>query len=664
MSDKRRTPENQTGADDQALGKALGSAIRGRVDTPAVRPPVSSIAERATARAKARNTRRAVVGIAASAALVVGGIEAWNALEGDQPSEVIVVDEPTAFPVPEPGTEPTPAPAMESPSEPEDASQTNSQGNPEPATPESFSTGPMLEWTEFDPAVVFGPDRTYVDGIESVGDGRVIVKTGNSDGNQALISANGEDWTVVSTPAGLHIEHFDIAGDRWLVTGWPSPQIGGSIGQAHFSDDYGNTWTEVVIPLGPAGQNETVSVAEAAVAGENMVVAAISRTSPDIAALIVARGLVPDRGSIQGWMSLEGNTVSFTRNELSDPESFELIPEEEALLYRSDRSFVRLFHSDGGDAELVAEYQGLNVAGYGAADGFHLFMLADEGALKLASHDGRQWSQTPLSTGYGALVDRLSNHYDYSNQTIWTSGGTASDYRVERLDGVYTAPLAAELPEGIAHVKRFSVGPAGIAMVALPGSFPNADLELSLQVVKDGYELRYNQPEGGFSLWDLAGSTAIYEFDPESEQANMLPEGIQVVNEGDGARELLVFEDPETGEHLVSFTRKELEPWAQVESLLAAPDITPRQVEAWVGWSPHGAGWMWQTLSAAFDLSDLAEEERDLTEVDLAVGQDFVIARVRAYEVDTSYVAGDEGSDSSVALTPRPSRWFIARAGR
>ena len=60
---------------------------------------------------------------------------------------------------------------------------------------------------------------------------------------------------------------------------------------------------------------------------------------------------------------------------------------------------------------------------------------------------------------------------------------------------------------------------------------------------------------GGFSLWDLAEDTAVYEFDAESEQANMLPEGIRFVAGDDGAIELLVFEDPATGEHLVSFTK-------------------------------------------------------------------------------------------------------------
>ncbi len=665
MSDERRTPENQTGADDQALGEALGSAIRGRVDTPAARPPVSSIAERAAARAKARNTRRAVVGIAASAALVVGGISAWNALENDQPNEVIVVDDPTASPAPQPGTEPTPAPTSETPSEPEDTPQTGSESSPEPPTPESLSAGPAPGWTGFEPDAVFGANRGVFENVESLGDGRVITRgwtlpdspnvgeTYFSEG-RVLITGNGANWTDVTMPTNFDPRLIDIAGDRWLVTGWGFNETE-SEPRAFFSDDQGTTWTDLALDI--VSPDETSRVAAATVSGQNMVIATENRIHTDIASVIVARGLVPDKESIRGWMGVEGNTVSFTRDESSPPESFELTSEEEDLLYGGDRDFVRLFHSDGGPAELVAEYPAWNVAGYGATDGFHLLMLADEGVLKLTSADGRQWSQTPLSTDDGVPVDQLSNYFGSTNQTIWTSGGTASNYRVERIDGVYTAPLVAELPAGIAHVSRFSVGPAGIAMVALPGSFPDA--ELNLRVAKDGYELRYDEPKGGFSLWDLTEDTAVYEFDPESEQANMLPEGIRIVAGDDGATESLIFEDPETGEHLVSFTREELEPWANDESLLAAPDIRPQQPEAWVGWSADGAGWVWQTLSEAFELADLTDVEKELTNVDLAVGTDYLIARVQLGVADPSETPNDNG-DGAYSVTYLPPRWFIA----
>ena len=653
MSDERRNPENPTAADDQALGEALGSAIRGRVDAPATRPPVSSIAERAAARAKARNTRRAVVGIAASVALVAGGIAAWNALEDDQPTQVIVVDDPTASPVPEPSAEPTPAPASETPNEPEDAPQTDPEVGSEPKTPESLSTIPAVAWTEFEPAQVFGAGLPDAHHILSVGDGRMLAQAYGPDGNQVMVTENGRDWTVVPMPADFTPERFDIAGDRWLVTGSRFNETSFET-QAFFSDDRGTTWTDLALDI--VDPDETSRVEAAAVSGQNMVLAVEGRVHVDIAAVIVARGLVPDKESIRGWMGVEGNTVSFTRDESSPPESFELTAQEEDFLYGGDRSFIRIFHSDGGTAELVAEYSGWDVAGYGATNGFHLLMLADEGALELTSPDGRQWSQSPLSTGGGSPVDRLSNYYGSTNETVWTSGGAAGEYRVERLNGVYTTPLAAELPEGIAHVNRFSVGPSGIAMVAVPGSFPDADLELNLQVAKDGYELRYAEPEGGFTLWDLTEDAAVYVFDAEGEQSNMLPEGIRVVEDGDGASELLVFEDPETGEHLVSFTREELEPWANAESFLAAPDISPQQVEPWVGWSADGTNWVWQTLSGAFGLTGLSDVEKGLTNVELAVGSDFVIARVQPNQVDPSDTPGDD----SLMVTGEPTRWFIA----
>ena len=651
MSDERCTSENQTGADDQALGEALGSAIRDRVDTPAARPPVSSIAERAAARAKARNTRRTVVGIAASAALVVGGISAWNALEGDQPSEVIVADDPAV----------SPAPTSEAPSGPEGTPQTGSEASPEPPTPESLSTISAPEWTEFEPPSVFGADVVDAYGIVSVGDGRLLVQAYGTDGDQVMISSNGTDWTAIPMPPFFTPERFDIAGDRWLVTG---SSFNGTVPEprAFFSDEQGATWTDLALDI--VSPDETSRVVAATVSGQNMVIATENRIHADIASVIVARGLVPDKESIRGWTGLEGSTVSFTRDESSPPESFELTPEEEDLLYGGDRDFVRLFHSDGGDAELVAEYQGWDAAGYGATDGIHLLMLATEGTLKLTSPDGRRWSSSPLSTTDGVLVDRLTNHYGSATDTIWTSVGTADHYRVERFDGVYTAPLTAELPEGIVHVNRLSVGPTGIAMVAAPGSFPDADFGLNSQVAKDGYELRYNEPEGGFTLWDLTRDAAVYVFDAENEQASMLsegiqPEGIQVVEDSDGAPEALTFEDPKTGEHLVSFTREELEPWTNNENLLAAPGIGPQQPEAWVGWSANGADWGWQTLSDAFGLTDLTDVEKVLTNIDLAVGTDNLIARVQVGVVDPSETPSDNGDDT-YSVSYLPPRWFIA----
>ena len=659
MSDERRTPEDLTGADDQALGEALGSAIREQVDAPAARPPVSSIAERAAAQAKARHARQAVLGIAASVAVVAGGIAAWNALEEDQPTEVIVISDPTFAPGPEATAQPTAAPIAPSVEEPQDTlpetPQTGTETAFEPITPESVSTGPELGWVQFDPASVFGADAIDAHNIVSVGDGRVLAQVYGSDGDRVLVTDDGTGWTVISMPPDFAPKRFNFAGERWVVTGWDVSTFEDNI-SAFFSDDQGATWTNLTLDIG-GNADETVSVADVLVSGQSMVIAAKARVHVDIASVIVNRGLVPDKESIKGWMGVEGDTVSFTRDESSDPESFELTAEEEDFLYGGDRSFVRLFHSDGGAVELVAEYPAWDVGGYGAADGFHLAVIATEGELLLTSADGRQWSQAPLTTADGVPVGRFYSYYRTSTEgTVWTSGQTSSQYRVERFDGVYSPALVAELPNGIATVDRLAVGPAGIAMSAAQGSTPDASPIPVFQVAKDGYELRYNDPVGGVSLWDLSEDVAIYVLDAENAQSNMLPEGVREVEGGDDGPDLLVFEDPVTGEHLVSFTMEELEPWISSDEFVGTAGINTEQSEQWAGWSADGTTWDWKTLSEAFDLTGLTDLEKGFTNIDLAVGSNFVIARVQPY----SAVPSDTPGDDSIMLSGLAPLWFIA----
>ncbi len=652
MSDERRTPENLTGADDQTLGEALGSAIRSRVETPTTRPPASSIAERAAARAKARHTRQAVVGIAASVALVAGGIAAWNALEEDQSTEVIVVDEPTASPALQPSAEPTPAPISEPTSEPENTPQTSSEESFEPPTAESLSTGTTLEWTEFDATGVFGGEVIDAFNVISVGDGRVLVNTYGPDGNQLMVSDNGAEWTAIPIPPDFAADRFDFAGGRWLITGWDTAGLGNSI-QAFFSDDQGTTWTELAFDPSRAG--ETSEVAAAMVSGENMVIALEHRVQPDIAAVIVGRDLVPNKESIKGWTSVEGDTVSFTRDESSPPESFTLTAEEEDFLYEGDRSFIQMYHSNNGAVEMTGEFPAWEVDGYGATDGFHLFIFNTEGIMRLTSSDGRQWAQAPLTTNDNVLVDSLSNYHSSSTPGIvWTSGQASSQLRIERFDGVYSPPLVAELPTGIAHVERLEVGPAGIAMVAVPGRFPDTEVVPTSRIAKDGYELRYNVPPGSIMLWDLSENRAIYEWGAENAQTNMLPEGIRAVDGVDDRPDLLVFDDPETGEHLVTFTTDELAE-SQIGGgfFAATPEISTEQPERWMGWSAGGGEWFWQTLPEAFGLADT---ETDFANVELAVGRDFVIARVQPY----SAVPSDTPGDDSIMLSGHAPLWFIA----
>ena len=168
-------------------------------------------------------------------------------------------------------------------------------------------------------------------------------------------------------------------------------------------------------------------------------------------------------------------------------------------------------------------------------------------------------------------------------------------------------------------------------------------------MARDGYELRYDEAERSLTLWDLATDTAIYEFGPAEMQNDTPPDGVRLVADGRGAG--IVFEDPETGADLVSFTTDDMAflvgmASAQVDD---ASSGVPAEPEPWVGWSAGGSAWGWQSLADAFGIHDASIWP------EFAVGHDFVITRVAAFQPPDPADAGDDGHFL-------PKRWFLARA--
>ncbi len=210
---------------------------------------------------------------------------------------------------------------------------------------------------------------------------------------------------------------------------------------------------------------------------------------------------------------------------------------------------------------------------------------------------------------------------------------------------------------------EFSVGPAGLATLATPsppepsaGAGDSSDLPTG-RVAKDGYELRYGEPEGGITLWDIDADEAVYEFGPDVLASGEYPASVRQVDDGDGLA--LAFEDPFTGEELVRFTFEDLE--AVEDDQLDAPDWP--DMDMWVGWSTDGTDWGWQDARAAFNLGDVEAQ------VVVAVGSDYVIASVWAFtpvEASSSESRGPDGRDIIVESVEQSAesvgqRWFIAR---
>ena len=387
------------------------------------------------------------------------------------------------------------------------------------ATPTEASDDAGLVWTEVDLADALGADETSTIQLQSVGDGRILALSFIDRGmNSILVTKNGREWAPISVPAGFLPWGVDIAGDRWLIQGWDST-LEAPYAQILFSDDEGANWTEIVVDL--ASFDGTAWVADAIVAGKLVVVTAQSDT----------------------WQ----------------PENDQALDDD--IDYEPSEERVHLFLSEGGPAELVAEFPGWASGGHGASDGFHLMMYGPDGDQLLTSPDGREWIRTAVDV---EVTDSARNE-------VWTSDEGYTEYRIERFEGVYGSGQVLTLPDGIGWVPGLAVGPAGVAMVGGPRATPS-------------------------------------EYDSHKYV---------------------------------------------------------------MGWSVDGTDWEWQTLQEAFGLPERSEDASSFTEVQVAVGQDFVLAQIQTFEFpeaefdeDVNIGVGDaqpSALHTAPGVSASPHRWYIAR---
>ncbi|MCY3862242.1 MAG: hypothetical protein OXG67_09810 [bacterium] len=552
-----------------------------------------------------RESLRSAVLFVLAIALAAGSVAACSS---SADTEVVVSGE-----LPDPAQSPTPQGST-----PEGAATT-----PEPVamptvTPTEAPDATGLVWTGVDLTDALGADETSTIRLQSVGDGRILAMSfGDRGMNSILVTENGREWTPISVPAGFLPWSVDIAGDRWLIQGWEST-IEAPSTQIRFSDDHGVNWTEIVVDL--ASLDGTAWITDAIVVRELITVVALSDGGP------------PDVEASLG----------------------------DDVVWNPSLSHLHIFLSDGGPAELVESFPGWFAGGHGASDGFHLIASDDAGEdYLLYSPDGRIWTRTivDVEVTAGALNE------------IWTSDEGYTEYRIERFEGVYGSGQVLTLPEGIGWVPGLAVGPAGIAMVggpALPFEGSDGDFTMpDIVMERDGYELRYNQPEGGITLWDVENDSAVYVFDTETVQSlnEAPPKGVREVEDEQGYV-MVVFDDPETGAELVTFSHEELAAATMEWESAAYSEYDPHKYI--IGWSADGTNWQRQTLQEAFGLPERSEDDNSFTEVQVAVGQDFVLAQVQPSE----FPGADFGEDSNVGvgdaqpsplITTPPHRWYIAQ---
>ena len=561
--------------------------------------------------------------------------------------------------------------------------------------PADLSTGPALQWSEMDLGFDFAMS------LQSTSDGRVLAVGGMSDGGfAARVTDDGEVWSALPLPDGIAPLAIDAHGDRWVLTGAPPGRHDGAgvFGQVFFTDDRGASWIEASLdslPDDPLPQYATRSmrVVEALTSGDQTVVAVLTYSGFDLESLLGDQGRTPDGTHMTYWQpDDESLTVSFRDIEPVDGAADEtevtlsyvdlgLTPSQVEVVLNVE-SDVRIHLFAGSDATLdwVGAFGGSDAAGKWTDEGFVL-LLDDwshvspqpraprgpdwEGVIlivtlddpsRISSADGHTWRADPLSQ-YTDSSHRESSIVDASG-VVWSTW-SASDGRWVSLHTDSGSGSSQETARfaGIRQIEPLAAGDAGLAAVAWPRMPDRWSYARSGRIAKDGYELRYDEPDGGLTLWDLGRDTATYEFASRRTEA---PEGSRQV--GVGKSYQLVFEDHNADE-LVRFTATDLQQlFGRCWWTSGRPNVFSTQARwwagpfpefrEWVGWSVDGAEWGWESIADAFDQCESG------TKTSLAIGDDYVVALTN--RVDRPPRISDQSNGGREMPPPGEHHWFIA----
>lgn len=683
---------------DDELVEALGDALREAPDDLVIPPPVADIAERAAAKARARNTRRTVGSIAASVMLVAGGVVAWNVANDSDPDEQEVAIESSE----EPATEA----AVDSALADEAATSEMADVPVRPlidVDPAEYSTAPSLQWTE-----ISGPAEGS-GSLMTLPDGRVMVRLWSNGGtDQVLVTADGETWEPVALPADISPNVVDLGDALWVVTGWDSAatEFGDAV---YVSSDQGASWQKLDVPgLGQASDDYLVTrsyLGAAAAFGDQVVVATSSFTELDMEQIAIDQGIASSAEQVVGWGSSSdengtttitidiGNRSDIGLDDEDEPfqfETFEFTPEELGLpddlgpiFSGPDTDTFTILAGNADGLSPVAELDGSPsrmVVGDGvvAMSGF-----TPEGPALWTSVDAATWTEVDAGDGF-----ELGGEFQGD---LWGGGWSPEGFAVQRL-GAGGVETVAAFP-GLNLNNLLSVGPSGLASTvsadfqSFEEPFPvesiegdeflpegSAELPPGVMATKDGIELRVEE-DGTGTLVDTNSGEVLREFSEAEMNADEVPAG--VIELDDGTDFSLRIQDPVTGEELVTFSVEDYAQFGLVPNesgssgfsvdggseTLSEGDFFEagegtsfiegefQAPENWLAWSANGVDWNFQRATEAFGV---AEDEEAWTQ--LAVGDGYVVAMIETFTPEAETFEGDAEFFPTV-------RWFIAQAG-
>ena len=583
--------------DDRTLGADLGATIGRRSESLDRVPRVGGVVERAAAAASARRLRYTLVGVTAAAALLAGGLVAWSTLrDSGEAGNALVAAGSTA-----PGlaelvdadgdTGDGSGPASAQPAAPTEEDGTSA--GPKPADPPAAGPGNGAE--EADSAST-GPVSSIPTPAELSTDPTLT-------------------WSEVAldTSTGLvDVDRLASAGDGRIVA---RARTWGDAGDEVVVTDNGIDWIRIPTPA-------AVSPGFIGVSGDRWLLGGGSNSD---------LGHPPraffsdDEGA--SWTEVAVNIESAA----PDPPSCLERLSVRAVLTSGDRIVV-VVESDiylDVPAQLVAR-------GY-APDTESILEWRSAGAGTLVVHLGESSNPETVEVAYDDLIPA------FGEQRPCAAPDTRNGERVQFLlpDRVR---LLVDEGSGTEQVAEYA-GWTTSAMDTPDGFSVTIGTHDGMLQVTSADGRTWSETRLGFGYLNVAhdgSGTTWYSRDVNFTY------GILRSGSGERPRPIAIFDGLGPGQILAAG------PAGIVTTARPRPGIdldTFDEPVIWIGWSADGDGWGWQTADDAFGI-DTAD---GVARIELAVGDDFVLARVEVFEVPDK-PAGPLDPDRQ---RPTP-RWFIA----
>ncbi|MCY3952749.1 MAG: hypothetical protein OXG69_09410 [bacterium] len=595
MNQNRHIDRHADG-DDRTLGADLGAAIGRRSESLDRIPPVGGVVERAAAAASARRLRYTLVGVTAAAALIAGGLVAWSTLGRDGGG--IQVRAPSSVP-----ERAEPAGAEPASSASQDAAETGDSDLAVARQIESGEKGASDNERPEDP-VVTDPDD------------------GARDADPASAAPASEPPTPDEVSTGPTLTWIEVDLDTSLefvaVYGMQSVGDGRIVARGMVPHYVWETPIDKVIVTADGTHWAAINTPSA--------------VSPDVVDISGDRWLLGEGGNSdlghppRAFFS-DDEGASWTEVALNidgsapDPPSCLERLSVRAVLTSDDRIVVVVASDIYLDvpAQLVAR-------GY-VPDTESILEWRSAGAGTLVVHFGDSSDPETVEVADDDLIPGLDEQWPCA------APDTRSGEGVQFLLSDRVRLLVDE-GSGAEQVAEYA-GWMTSAMGAPDGFSVTISGRDGMLEVTSADGRAWSETRLGFGYLDAAhdgSGTTWYSRDVNFTY------GILRSGSGEQPRPVAVFDGLGPGRILA------VGPAGIVTTARPRPGIDLDSFDepaVWIGWSADGEGWGWQTADDAFGI-DTAD---GLVRIELAVGDDFVLARVEVFD----------GSDVD------SSRWFIGR---